>query len=90
MSAYTVELTRKADKQFTKLETQMKERVKEAIDALYENPAPVNQFDVTKITGSQSDYRIRIGDYRIQYTVNWKDKFVQVYDIDRKKDRSYK
>ena len=90
MSAYTVELTRKADKQFTKLETKMKEWVKEAIDALFENPAPVNQFDVTKITGSQSDYRIRVGDYRIQYTVNWKEKQVQVYDIDRKKDRSYK
>ncbi len=90
MSVYTVELTRVADKQYTKLEPKMKERIKEAIDALRENPAPVNQFDVTKITGSQSDYRIRIGDYRIQYTVNWKEKYVKVYDIDRKKDRSYK
>jgi mRNA interferase RelE/StbE len=90
MSVYTVELTHKADKQYFKLEPKMKMRVKEAIDALQENPAPVNRFDVTKLIGSQSDYRIRIGDYRIQYTVNWKDKFVSVYDIDKKKDRSYK
>lgn len=90
MSAYTVELTRKADKQFSKLQAKMKIRIKEAIDTLKENPAPVNNFDVTKLTGSQADYRIRIGDYRIQYTVNWKEKFVSVYDIDRKKDRSYK
>ena len=90
MSTYTVELTHKADKQFTKLEPEMKTRIQEAIDALHENPAPINQFDVTKITGSLSDYRIRIGDYRIQYTVNWKEKHVSVYDVDRKKDRSYK
>lgn len=68
----------------------MKERLRQALDTLGENPVPVKQLDVTKLSGSESNYRIRIGSYRILYSVQWTEKKLWVFDIDKRKDRTYK
>lgn len=60
-----------------------------AVDDLIENPVPNQKYDVTKLTGSESNYRIRIGRYRILYCVKWNEKEIKVFDIDQKKDHTY-
>ena len=89
MSEYAISLTHRAEKGIISLDKDTQERIREAIDTLKTNPVPKLEYDVTKLSGRDSDYRIRIGWYRIQYTVNWSEKYIEVFDIDRKKDRSY-
>ena len=90
MPGFVVELTHRAQKDFRDLDNKIREKVTHAIDELEHNPAPIDKFDVTKLSGTASDYRIRIQHIRIQYTVDWKEKKVIVYSIQRKKDRTYK
>ena len=89
MPIFKVFLSNNAEKGLRNAEPKIKARLKEAIDFLEINPVPVQEFDVTKISGSESNYRIRISSYRILYTVKWNEKEVEVFDIDKRKGRSY-
>lgn len=89
MHSFTITVARKAGKNLLHIDRDYQIRIKEIIDTLETNPVP-QQFDVTKISGSVANYRIRVGDYRIQYTVNWNTKEINVHEIDRKKDRTYR
>lgn len=66
MSRYTVEIARRAVKAIAKLPRQEQQRVRAAIDLLADEPRPPG---CTKLTGEDSAYRVRIGDYRIVYEV---------------------
>ena len=89
MPTFKVFLSNNAEKGLRNAEPKIKARLKEAIDFLEINPVPVQEFDVTKISGSESNYRIRISSYRILYTVKWNEKEVEVFDIDKRRGRSY-
>ena len=89
MPIFKIFLSNNAEKGLRNAEPKIKARLKEAIDFLEINPVPVQEFDVTKISGSESNYRIRISSYRILYTVKWNEKEVEVFDIDKRKGRSY-
>ena len=52
------------------------------IDSLAQNPFPP---DCKKLAGEES-YRIRVGDYRIVYTVDTKEKIVVVERVKHRKD----
>ena len=62
---YTVKLTRTAQKQLDKLPKEDNQRITAALLKLETEPRP---FGVKKLKGSE-DYRIRIGDYRVQYSI---------------------
>ena len=51
--------------------------------ALSENPKPSG---CRKITGSKSDWRIRVGDYRVIYEVDEQEKAVKVMRIRHRRD----
>ena len=53
------------------------------IDELANNP---RQLGVRKITGSDIDYRIRMGDYRIIYQINDAQKVVEIIGIGHRKE----
>ena len=89
MPIFKIFLSNNAEKGLRNAEPKIKARLKEAIDFLEINPVPVQEFDVTKISGSESNYRIRISSYRILYTVKWNEKEVEVFDIDKRRGRSY-
>lgn len=59
-------VSRRAEKQFKALHQQIQDRLQPRIDALAENPRPVN---VTKLEGEENQYRIRVGNYRIVYEI---------------------
>jgi mRNA interferase RelE/StbE len=54
-----------------------------SIKALSENPRP---HGCRKITGSKSDWRIRIGDFRVIYEVDDKGKAVRIMRVRNRRD----
>jgi mRNA interferase RelE/StbE len=64
--SYRVSITTSAQKQFKKLSLQIQERTSKEMLSLEQNPRP---FGSQKLRSSQF-YRIRIGDYRIIYSIN--------------------
>jgi mRNA interferase RelE/StbE len=59
---YRVFLERAAEKQLKQLSAKLHDRVIAAIQALAKNPRPTG---CRKITRTDHDWRIRVGDYRI-------------------------
>lgn len=60
----------------------MRERVREAIDALAVEPRPRG---ATKLVGTD-DFRVRVGDYRIVYAVEDADRTVLVARIAHRRE----
>ena len=89
MAEFKVFLSNNAEKGLRDAQPKPRMRMKEAIELLKTNPVPTQYFDVTKISGSSSNYRIRIGQYRILYIVLWQEKIIKVFDIDRRDENTY-
>jgi mRNA interferase RelE/StbE len=87
---FEVLLANRAEKGYRKANPEMQERLRHAINELSINPVPSQQFDVVKLSGSESNYRIRIGNYRILYTIHWNQKQIWIFGLDKRKDRTYK
>lgn len=64
---YRVLLERAAEKQLKQLSAKLHDRVIVAIQELANNPRPAG---CRKLTGSDHDWRIRIGDYRVVYEID--------------------
>ncbi|HPC62804.1 MAG TPA: type II toxin-antitoxin system RelE/ParE family toxin [Verrucomicrobiota bacterium] len=63
---YRVLLERAAEKDLSRLSSLMHDRVIAAIQALATNPRPPG---CRKLAGSEHDWRIRVGDYRVVYEI---------------------
>ncbi|QQR93185.1 MAG: type II toxin-antitoxin system RelE/ParE family toxin [Candidatus Iainarchaeum archaeon] len=83
-------LSRKARKGVAAIDTHTQQLIVEAIETLKNDPVPTKKYDVKKLLGSESDYRIRIGQYRVQYTVYREEKAILVFYINRRSDNTYK
>ncbi|MBI4226492.1 type II toxin-antitoxin system RelE/ParE family toxin [Candidatus Roizmanbacteria bacterium] len=75
-------LTSKADKQLKKLPPKMYEVILEKIELLGTNPFPTGSKKLIDREG----WRIRIGDYRILYTVEYKKGELTVLSIAHRKE----
>lgn len=64
---YRVSLERAAEKDLRRLPARLHNRIISALQALAEEPRPVG---CRKLTGSDRDWRIRVGDYRIVYEID--------------------
>ncbi|MEW6042303.1 MAG: type II toxin-antitoxin system RelE/ParE family toxin [Elusimicrobiota bacterium] len=58
-------------------------RILDAIESLAENPFPIQS---RKMKGSESSYRLRVGDYRVIYQVDTENKIVTIYHVRHRKD----
>ena len=58
-------------------------KIKEAINHLTENPRPQNCI---KLKGAKNDYRIRIGNYRVVYTILDAVLMITIIKIAHRKD----
>jgi mRNA interferase RelE/StbE len=63
---YRVLLERTAEKDLARLSSENLDRIVASIRALAINPRPPG---CRKLTGSKSDWRIRVGDYRVIYEI---------------------
>jgi mRNA interferase RelE/StbE len=77
--------SRSVRKELEELDDETFLRIAAAIHHLRENPRPAG---VKKLIG-QDAYRIRIGDYRILYTVDDKTREVRIEAIRKRDERTY-
>jgi mRNA interferase RelE/StbE len=81
--SYVVVFSRRAEKEVLDLDASMFGRVKKAVDGLRENPRPPG---VRKLKGRDSDWRVRVGSYRIVFSIDDSTKTVAVHRVTDRKD----
>ena len=83
MAAFAVELRASAEKELRKLPASIIDRISGTIDQLRADPIP---YGSKKLMGHERAYRLRVGDYRIVYTVNFKARQVIIERIRHRSD----
>jgi mRNA interferase RelE/StbE len=71
-------LERSAEKDLARLSTVAHDRVIAALNGLAQNPRPPG---CRKLTGTKSDWRIRVGDYRVIYEIADVIRVVRVHRV---------
>jgi len=75
-------IERRAERELSELSPSMRLRIARAIAGLRENPRPAG---CRKLVGSESDWRIRVGEYRVVYEIDVRT-VVRVFRIRHRKD----
>ena len=78
---FEIEIKKKALKYAKKLNKKRKNKLIEMLDILESNPLPFKKYDLKKLKGYQDTYRIRIGDIRIVYEINFIKKLIVIHFI---------
>ena len=84
---YSVEVSQHADKFLNKLHEALRERIKDRLRSLADNPVPSDSKFITRDSNDKV-FRIRIGDYRALYKMKEKEKVILVAKIN-KRPRAY-
>lgn len=80
---YSIIYKRSAAEELLQLPATVAFKVRAAINKLAENPRPQG---CKKLKGSNSDYRVRLGNYRIIYTIADNVLIITVIKIAHRKD----
>ncbi len=80
---FEVFLERGAEKDLRRLSQSLHDRIVRAINALSRNPRPPG---CRKLTGSENDWRIRVGDYRVIYEIADADHIVRVNRVRHRRE----
>ncbi|MGB3291693.1 MAG: type II toxin-antitoxin system RelE/ParE family toxin [Phormidesmis sp.] len=80
---YQIEFTKRADKQFQALPAQIKKRIAAKVESLAQDPRPAG---VVKLSGEDNAYRIRIGDYRVVYSIFDEEVVILIFRVSHRRD----
>jgi mRNA interferase RelE/StbE len=83
MAEYSISFARSARKELERLSSDIAARVLAKIEALRDNPRPGG---VIKLRGQKSLWRLRVGDYRVVYSIDDWDKKIDVCVIRHRRD----
>ena len=83
MAEYQVLFKVSADKALRKLPAAIQKRIVAAVDDLKSNPRPHGS---EKMQGIENHWRIRVGDYRVVYTIRDKELVILVVRVAHRKD----
>ena len=75
MADYSVSFVRSARKELERLPGDAAERILAKVEALSSNPRP---FGIIKLHGQKNLWRLRVGDYRVVYSI---DDFSRIVDV---------
>ena len=78
MARYDVALTSSAEKELKKLSGQLIARFVPRVESLASNPRPPG---CKKLRGGDNEWRVRVGDYRVVYTIDDANLLVEVTRI---------
>lgn len=81
--AYLIETELKVIKQVGDLQREMQKRVNDRVKALADDPRPPG---VEKLEGFSDAYRIRVGVYRVVYTVDDAREIITVVRVGHRRD----
>ena len=82
MSKYSIEITTSAQRQFKKLPQDLQDRILPKLFELEIHPKP---FGTKKLADSDF-YRIRVGDYRVIYSVDDSMRNIKILDIAHRRE----
>lgn len=71
------------------LDKSQKLEIYEFLQVLKKMPVPSKLFDIAKLKGYKSTYRVRFGKVRVVYEVFWKEKKIVIHFIGLRK-KAYK
>ncbi len=74
--SYKIEIDRKFLHDIKRLDPRIRKRMKEFIDIIEENPLIIFNFDVKKLKGYTNTFRIRVGKYRLLFSIDKKRKVI--------------
>jgi len=83
MARYRIEISRTAERQLKKLRREDQRRVVKAMLGLADDPRPKGS---RKLAGYDDVFRIRVGRYRIIYSIAGRKLVVIILKIDQRKD----
>ncbi len=83
MASYEIEITRTAEKQLKKLPREDQERVVAAVLRLADEPRPRGS---RKLAGYDDIFRIRVGTYRVLYSVSSGRLVIIILKIGHRRD----
>ena len=81
--SYRILLTKQVEKQLNALPQQVASRIEQHIEALLTNSRPPG---VKKLRGQTRTYRVRVGNWRIIYTIDDSTQEIMLLTIDDRKD----
>ena len=80
---YKVEISSQAERDLKRLASDMFDRIVPEIKALAQNPRPQGCL---KLSGTKSDYRIRVGDHRVLYEIADQVRIVRVLRVRHRRE----
>jgi len=83
MTSYDIEITRTAEKQLEGLPREEQRRVARAIVALADQPKPRGS---RKLTGYDDVFRIRVGRYRVLYSISDRKLIIIILKLGHRRD----
>ncbi|MBU1197293.1 type II toxin-antitoxin system RelE/ParE family toxin [Candidatus Micrarchaeota archaeon] len=86
---FNIYFSPQALKAIRKANPEMRKRVHELAGILQTEPVPAKRYDVTKLSGGDGYFRIRLSRYRLQYFVDWKRKKIQVLNFGLRDEHTY-
>ncbi len=86
MASYKIELMPSVHKDFRTIQKAVAERIWEIIESLAEEPLPMGAI---KLKDSENLYRVRLGNYRIIYSVDHTARQVLIHYI-RHRQEAYR
>lgn len=83
MTSYKIEWKQSAKKELKKLDRQIIPRILQAVESLADNPYSSGS---KKLIGSNSNYRLRVGDYRIVYNIESSILTIEIIKVGHRRD----
>jgi mRNA interferase RelE/StbE len=80
---YSVVFARSARRELERLEAGMARRIITRIEALASNPRPLG---CVKLQGADNLWRIRVGDYRVIYSIDDRARIVDISTVRHRSD----
>lgn len=79
---WKIEVKPTAEKQYLRLDKKTRNRIKKALLELEQEENPLFHNNVKPLTGQlHGDYRLRVGDWRLLFTPDKKEKIIYIYAI---------
>ena len=75
---FKLQIKRRQLRVIENLNTATKRAVHDALTTLKLDPVPAKLLDVQKLRGYENVYRIRVGDTRVVYEVDWDEKLINI------------
>lgn len=83
MTEYEIVFARSARKELQALDLQVARRILKQIERLAANPRPSG---VVKLEGASDLWRVRVGDWRVVYSISDRNRLVDVVAVRHRRD----